>query len=137
MKPNLKQIVVVAAVAVDSEVVIVVAAVAVVDLEIDAAGEEIVKIVGKHLSAYTMLTPTENLCVRCGKTRVIVKTWTEKTENSVLKYTLAECPDKACQKIVDAANDEREEKRQMHLNKRAKNGINLGKSPSAHPPRHK
>lgn len=72
-----------------------------------------------------MQTPLKNPCVRCGKERILVKTWTEKHENSLIKYTLALCPDEKCQKIVDAANNEREAKRLMHAQKRS--GITLGK----------
>lgn len=59
----------------------------------------------------------ENPCVRCGKPRKVVKTWSEKIGTSKVKYTLAVCPDSECQKIVDATNAEREEKRLSHLNR--------------------
>ena len=64
-----------------------------------------------------MQTPTVNPCVRCGKPRITVKSWSEKVGTAKIKYTLTECPDPDCQKLVDAANAEREEKRLVHLHK--------------------
>ena len=47
---------------------------------------------------------TTNPCIRCGKERVILKTWKEKMETyagvSILVHTETGCPDKSCQKIV-------------------------------------
>lgn len=40
-------------------------------------------------------------CVRCGKIRVVSKSWEEKVGTSLVKYTLTICPDPECQKIVD------------------------------------
>lgn len=45
-----------------------------------------------------------NPCVRCGKERVIVKTWKEKFGDSVIINTESDCPDKECQKKVDLEN---------------------------------
>ena len=45
-----------------------------------------------------------NLCVRCGKQRIIVKTWKEQLGYSTITATMTACPDKECQKIVDANN---------------------------------
>ncbi len=59
-----------------------------------------------------------NFCVRCGKERVVVKVWSEVIGTSVVKYSLANCPDILCQKIVDKNNLLREEKQQFHLLKR-------------------
>ena len=42
-----------------------------------------------------------NICTRCGKLRVTVKTYKEKVGNSVVICTINECPDKLCQKIVE------------------------------------
>lgn len=56
-----------------------------------------------------------NVCSRCGKTRILSKSWTEKRDTSTLKYTLSLCPDEACQKLVERDNDEREKKRLSHL----------------------
>jgi uncharacterized protein YdaU (DUF1376 family) len=47
-----------------------------------------------------------NVCTRCGKPRIVVKTWTEKvklaTGISVITHTQTACPDPNCQKRVDA-----------------------------------
>lgn len=40
-------------------------------------------------------------CVRCGKTRVVAKSWTEKVGMSTVNYMQTVCPDPECQKIVD------------------------------------
>ncbi|MEX1052267.1 MAG: hypothetical protein WEC80_00285 [Patescibacteria group bacterium] len=42
-----------------------------------------------------------NLCIRCGKERVVKKTWKEKVDNSVIENVLMICPDGSCQKIVE------------------------------------
>ncbi len=42
-----------------------------------------------------------NLCTRCGKQRIVVKTWEENSGNSVLFCTTTACPDPKCQEIVD------------------------------------
>ncbi|OGG04902.1 hypothetical protein A2Z33_06405 [Candidatus Gottesmanbacteria bacterium RBG_16_52_11] len=53
-------------------------------------------------------------CIRCGKTRIVAKTWKETMitfgGKSVITRTITVCPDPACQKIVDeqlAANREK------------------------------
>ncbi|OGK10454.1 hypothetical protein A2767_01195 [Candidatus Roizmanbacteria bacterium RIFCSPHIGHO2_01_FULL_35_10] len=51
-----------------------------------------------------------NLCVRCGKQRIIVKTWKEKLGYSTITATMTACPDKECQKIVDANNKKQKAK---------------------------
>lgn len=47
-------------------------------------------------------------CTRCGKERIIKKVWKEKIQTfygkSTLEHTLAICPDKKCQGIVDGKN---------------------------------
>lgn len=46
-----------------------------------------------------------NVCTRCGKPRVIAKTWTEKVKTgygtSVIRHVETVCPDPKCQKKVD------------------------------------
>ena len=66
-----------------------------------------------------MQKPFENLCVRCGKPRIHVKTWQDKIGLSHVTYTTTACPDTECQKIVDKQNTERENKRQLHLKNRS------------------
>lgn len=55
----------------------------------------------------------DNFCSRCGKQRVVVKTYKEKIGNSVVTYTEKACPDPDCQKRVNTqlASDETKRKR--------------------------
>lgn len=46
----------------------------------------------------------QNLCVRCGKPRIVVRTWEEKLEFTTVTNTEMACPDPECQKMVDAEN---------------------------------
>jgi|GEM_PF-601796 len=61
-----------------------------------------------------MEAQTFNLCTRCGKPRIISKTWKEKvqTYNGLTEITCTQsvCPDKNCQKIVDRDLAERRAK---------------------------
>jgi hypothetical protein len=52
---------------------------------------------------------TGNICTRCGKPRIAVRTYKEKVGNSVVTYTINECSDPNCQKVVD---------KQLHEDKR-------------------
>lgn len=40
-------------------------------------------------------------CTRCGKPRIIVKTYEEKVDTSTVTYTITECSDPECQKLVN------------------------------------
>ena len=42
-----------------------------------------------------------NPCIRCGKTRIKSRSWSEKINNSLVIYTQMVCPDADCQKIVE------------------------------------
>jgi len=57
------------------------------------------------------LASKSNLCVRCRKERVAVKTWEEKINGSSVFFTLASCPDLSCQKIVDQENEKLEQRK--------------------------
>ncbi len=59
-----------------------------------------------------MTDQTLNLCTRCGKPRIVVKTWKEYVKGSVLIHTSTACPDPACQKIVDGKLADQKEKRE-------------------------
>lgn len=52
-------------------------------------------------------------CIRCEKMRVFKRSWKEKLDNKGTMMTIVEavCPDKECQKIVDAMFAEKREKR--------------------------
>lgn len=53
----------------------------------------------------------DNFCTRCGKQRVVVKTYKEKIGNSVVIYTEKACPDPECQKRVNTQLTSDESKR--------------------------
>lgn len=48
---------------------------------------------------------TSNPCIRCGKERIISKTWKESVKtfigSTIVTYTETVCPDSDCQKIVE------------------------------------
>lgn len=50
--------------------------------------------------------------MRCGKQRIVVKTWQEYSGNSLVTYTTTTCPDAACQKIIDRQLASQKEKRE-------------------------
>lgn len=45
----------------------------------------------------TNLTP----CIRCGKIRIVGKSWKETVGSNEVIYTETVCPDPECQKLVD------------------------------------
>lgn len=51
----------------------------------------------------------KNPCVRCGKERVVIKTYKEFVGNSLVINTLTACPDPDCQSRIDTqlAKEER------------------------------
>ena len=63
---------------------------------------------------------TGNVCTRCGKMRVTTRTYDEKVGNSVVTYTINECSDPDCQKIVNGQLKEDEKRRVMVKNDQAK-----------------
>ncbi len=48
-----------------------------------------------------MTDRTLNVCTKCGKPRIVVKTWKERIKGSIIIHTSTACPDAACQKIID------------------------------------
>lgn len=52
-----------------------------------------------------------NLCIRCGKQRVVVKTKKEYINSSLVLTTITSCPDPGCQKSVEAMLDKEKELR--------------------------
>jgi hypothetical protein len=64
--------------------------------------------------ANTQLSST-SICTRCGKTRIVSKTWTEKVEtysgHAVVTHTTTICPDPDCQSVVDKDLAEQKEHR--------------------------
>ena len=53
-----------------------------------------------------------NICSRCGKPRIVAKTWKERIKGSVDIHTSTVCPDAACQKIVDGKLAAQKQKRE-------------------------
>ncbi len=57
-----------------------------------------------------------NVCIRCGKDRVVAKTWKEKVETAVgitvWVHTDMVCPDGVCQKLVEKELAMRKEKKE-------------------------
>ncbi len=41
-------------------------------------------------------------CTRCGKQRVVIKSWSEVIGTATITHTEAECPDPDCQKAVNS-----------------------------------
>ena len=54
-----------------------------------------------------------SVCTRCGKPRIIVKTYEEKIESSTVTYTITECSDPACQKLVNKTLQTEKNKRKF------------------------
>jgi len=55
-------------------------------------------------------------CTRCGKTRIVIRTYKKKVNDSEVFYTLTGCSDKECQKKVDQQLKKEKEKRE-HIKK--------------------
>lgn len=51
-----------------------------------------------------------NPCSRCGKERIIIRSWKEKIDGSVITNTETACPDKECQKEVEKINKKQQER---------------------------
>ncbi len=54
---------------------------------------------------------SSSVCTRCGKPRIVVKTYEEKIETSTVTYTITECSDPECQKLVNKTLKQEESKR--------------------------
>ncbi len=51
-----------------------------------------------------------NPCIRCGKERIVLRSWKEKIGSSVVTNTEMICPDPECQKIVNSENKKQQDK---------------------------
>lgn len=72
---------------------------------------------------------TNSVCIRCGKTRIFLKTWKDRGERqkgTVITYEQTVCPDKECQKIVDEKFQKMRDIREATENR--KRDISLAKS---------
>jgi len=54
-----------------------------------------------------------SVCTRCGKPRIVVDTYEEKVDNSTVVYTITECSDPECQKLVNKTLQTEKKKRQF------------------------
>ncbi len=52
-------------------------------------------------------------CTRCGKPRIVVDTYEEKVDTSTVTYTITECSDPECQKLVNKTLQTEKKKRQF------------------------
>ena len=60
-----------------------------------------------------MPTQANTVCIRCGKTRVFSRKWKDKEngKGAVITHVETICPDKECQKLVDAKFQEMKDRR--------------------------
>jgi len=70
-----------------------------------------------------------NPCSRCGKERIIVRTWKEKVDSSVIINTETACPDKECQAEVEKINRKQQE-RSASLKRESEKRLQLRKDSS-------
>jgi hypothetical protein len=61
--------------------------------------------------AVEVITVAGNVCTRCGKPRVAVKTYEEVVQTSTVTYTIMECSDPDCQSQVNKTLKAEEVKR--------------------------
>lgn len=54
-----------------------------------------------------------SVCTRCGKPRIVVDTYEEKVETSTVTYTITECSDPECQKMVNKTLQTEKKKRKF------------------------
>jgi hypothetical protein len=66
-----------------------------------------------------MTNPAGNVCIRCGKVRVMAKTWKEQAGTSTLTCSSFVCPDADCQKIVEKQLAKRKEDKENNERERA------------------
>lgn len=62
----------------------------------------------------------ETVCIRCGKTRIFSKKWSEKTDKGqIIIHEVTVCPDIECQKAVDKHFADIREKKMNMINAKA------------------
>lgn len=65
-----------------------------------------------------MQIPNSNPCIRCGKERIVSKTWTDHVGQALLTYSTTVCPDEECQKIVDEGLEAIRRKKELLMSKK-------------------
>ncbi len=68
----------------------------------------------------SVTTMSSSVCTRCGKQRIIVESYEEQVETSLVVYKIAVCSDPECQKIVDEKLKEEQSKRVIIKNEQEK-----------------
>jgi uncharacterized protein YdbL (DUF1318 family) len=68
-----------------------------------------------------MQTKAQNVCIKCGKKRIVARTYKEYVGLTLVTYTDMVCPDPECQKLVDEISAARKEKSDFLKRKREKN----------------
>ena len=77
-----------------------------------AADKEITIIQDTTNDGNIMDIQMESVCIRCGKTRIFKRKWREVLERgAAITHTETVCPDKDCQKKVEADFEEKRQKR--------------------------
>ncbi len=75
-------------------------------------------------------------CIRCGKTRILAKTWKEKLGDGSITYTTTVCPDKECQKIVESDLQKKSDKMAALHEKSLERRLAANENRKAHSTRH-
>jgi hypothetical protein len=71
----------------------------------------------------------ETVCIRCGKTRIFAKKWSEKTDKGqIITHEVTVCPDIECQKAVDKHFADIREKKMNMINAKAAAALASAKS---------
>ena len=64
-----------------------------------------------------------NPCIRCGKQRVVSRTYTEVHDNSQVTYTDMVCPDPECQKLLEEQFKNEKLKREKMLSEKMRQDL--------------
>ena len=64
-----------------------------------------------------------SFCTRCGKQRIVTSTHEEKIGNSLVTYTVTNCPDPDCQKAVNKNLKNEEVKRAIMRDEQEKRAL--------------
>ncbi len=64
-----------------------------------------------------------NICIRCGKERIVASTYEEVVSKSTVTYSVMICPDPDCQKLVDVTLKNDATKREMIRDEHAKRDL--------------
>ncbi len=72
-------------------------------------------VVEEEIVGINMIKTSTNLCARCGKQRIVVKSYQETVGNSVIIHSEMTCPDPDCQSKLDKSLDMERQKRQSAI----------------------